>query len=144
MNLKAGQTPLPRKTPIADRIAARMAAAGGDRLFAPNAAYRAHGFDVAGWVEDINHYLRGYEIRPWLPKTRGPDSYALSYLPRFGSAMRLRDAIDPRSMNAPDVYEIIRRHERTLERPPLAPLPQVVERLARLRAEQASAPGMGR
>ena len=61
--------------------------------------------------------------------------------------MRLPDAIDPRSMSGPDVYDIIRRHERTLERPPLTPLPQVVERLARLRAEQAeeaSAPGMGR
>lgn len=124
------------QTPIADRIAARMAADDGDRHFAPGAAYRAHGMDPQEWVDVMNRYMHGYEIRPWLPKTRGPDSYALWYKPESGPATRFPDDITPRTMSAPDVFAIVRRHQRTLERPPLPPIPLLIERLARLRAEE--------
>lgn len=91
-------------------------------------------------VRDIG--LKGFEIVPEVldEPAYEPDEARL----RFDPAMRLPDAIDPRSMSGPDVYGIIDRHERTLERPPMQPLPLVVERLGRIRAEEAAAPGMGR
>ncbi|MGE8129100.1 hypothetical protein ACQKQD_19195 [Methylobacterium sp. NPDC080182] len=55
------------RTPYADRIAAGMSAAGGDRLFAPGAAYRAGGFDEMAWLREVNTALRvskpGHEVR---------------------------------------------------------------------------------
>ena len=52
------------RTPCADRNAAGMSAAGGDRHFAPGAAYRRGGFDETHWMREVNEALRELGIKP--------------------------------------------------------------------------------
>ena len=114
MNLKAGQTP------ISDRIAAGMSAAGGDRFFAPGADYRAGGFDGQTWCDEVNYAcLRnsGYEVR-----MKGPD--ARRSRPEFSlwmvdselkASSRLPISIDPHTMSGGLIFNICRLHRATLE-----------------------------
>ncbi|CAA2155898.1 hypothetical protein MBRA_01517 [Methylobacterium brachiatum] len=142
MNLKAGQTP------IADRIAAGMAAAGGDRFFAPGAAYRGEGFDAAGWIEDVNSVLpAGYEVRQRPPLRGVPrETFWLWHTFDVGTRHRVDIDIDPRHMTAMAVRAICKMHVSALEhgsileRERLGIRPYSRSDLP----EEAAAPAMGR
>ncbi|GJD79574.1 hypothetical protein [Methylobacterium gregans] len=147
MDLRAG------RTPIADQIAARMAAAGGDAHFAPGAAYRGEGFDGEAWCQEVNRFLRalGYEVRMRAPGVgaREPE-FAVWCQPEIGPAHRLRIRIAPQEMSGAVVYSICRLHRDTLEhgallereRLGIKPQSKHGKRKLRVEPEEAAAPGM--
>ncbi|SFV12775.1 MULTISPECIES: hypothetical protein [unclassified Methylobacterium] len=149
------------RTPYADKIAAGMSAVGGDRHFAPGAAYRAGGFDEWAWMRETNRLLRdlnpGYEVAvrvyPGAQRRRVWElQHGVGENPKFVTvltAMLQPEHTSIQSLQAMiDVYEQARKAAAREELARLNPLPapSYGKRRARPGAEpeEAAAPGMGR
>jgi hypothetical protein len=94
-----------------------MSAAGGDRHFAPGAAYRRGGFDRRAWIKAVNAVLKetrpGYEVCAEGYSDRPPGMTLVSRV--NGRAVALTRSIQPEETSIQAVESMIDVYERAMK-----------------------------
>ncbi|MFF8851297.1 hypothetical protein [Methylobacterium sp. NPDC015015] len=137
-----------------------MSAAGGDRHFAPGAAYRHGGFDETHWMREVNKALTAsrpfYQVSPYMfPRGEVRRVWQLRHHAGANptTVTVLTSSIQPEHTSIQALEAMIDVHERALkqgardERARLQPAPEVKRaaprgRTRRAAPEEAAAPGM--